>query len=140
MKGLTTLARLAKFELDEARRQLAGLERLRDHLQQSLARLAEELAREQALAEQSWEAGRNYAAYARAAIERRGVMQKSLDDLAPRLAVAAEAVTEAYQTLKRYELAIEHRERAQAVRNQRREQAALDQTALSRFQRQRPAG
>jgi flagellar export protein FliJ len=140
MKGLDTLARLAKFELDAARRQLAGLEQLRDHFQLGLQRLASDLGREQALAAESWEAGRSYAAYARAMIQRRSVMQKSLDDLAPRLAEAADVVTEAYQTLKRYELAIEHRQRLAAAQAQRREQAALDATALSRFQRARGTG
>ena len=53
---------------------------------------------------------------------------------------AEAAVTAAFQEMKRYEIAEEnHRRRAQD-KQRRREQAQLDETGLSRFQRTRQTG
>jgi flagellar protein FliJ len=140
MKGMATLVRLAKFRLDEARRQLAELERLREHLHKSLDKLANELAQEQQAAGRSGEAFNGYAAYARAAMGRRATIEQSIADLAPSLTEAEEAVTSAFQEMKRYELAEEHRQRRADEKRRRREQAALDETGLTRFQRARQVG
>lgn len=140
MKGLPTLIRLAKFRLDEARRQLAELERLREHLGQGLDRLAAEVAREQKAAATSHEANTGYANYARAAMARRATIEQSIADLLPKLDEAANVVSEAFQEMKRYELAEENHRRRDLERRQRRDTAALDETALSRYQRARQAG
>ena len=140
MKGLNTLIRLAKFRLDEARRQLAELERLRASFTQGLEKLAAEVAREQQVAAQSVEPHNGYAAYARAAMARRGTIEKSLDDLGPMLGQAEAAVTAAFQEMKRYELAEAHHRRRAEDKARKREAAALDATALSRFQRARQVG
>jgi flagellar protein FliJ len=142
MKGIGTLIRLAKFRLDEARRQLAELERLRAHLHQSLDRLASEVSREQQQATQTQikDPYSGYAAYARVAMDRRSTIEQSIADLAPKLGEAEAAVTAAFQEMKRYEIAEDnHRRRAQE-KQQRREQTQLDETGLSRFQRTRQAG
>ena len=135
MKGLSTLIRLAKFRLDEARRQLAQLERLREHLLHSLDRLAAEVTREQQIAAASDDPRTCYANFARAAMARRGTIEASLADLAPKLGDAANVVTAAFQEMKRYELTEEHNRRRANDKRKRREGAALDETALSRFQR-----
>jgi flagellar export protein FliJ len=140
MKGLATLIRLAKFNLDEKRRQLAELERLREHLLRSLDKLAVEVSREQQTAAESQDPFTGYASYARAALDRRAVIEQSLADLAPQLGAAAEAVTAAFQEFKRYELAEENNHRRAAAKDRRREQARLDETGLSRFQRARRSG
>ena len=140
MKGMATLVRLAKFRLDEARRQLAELERLREHLNKSLEKLANELTQEQQAAGRSGEAFNGYAAYARAAMGRRATIEQSIAELAPSLAEAEEAVTAAFQEMKRYELAEEHRQRRTEEKRRRREQTTLDETGLTRFQRARQVG
>src|SRR5689334_13577878 len=121
MKGLSTLIRLAKFRLDETRRQLAELERLRENFTKGLEKLAAEVTREQQVATQSMEPHNGYAAYARAAMTRRGTIEKSLGDLAPMLAQAEAAVTEAFQEMKRYELAEEHHRRRAEERARKRD-------------------
>jgi len=135
VKGLPTLIRLSKFRLDEARRQLAELERLREHLLQGLQRLAAEVAREQQVAAASQDPHSGYASYARAAMARRATIEQSLADLARKLGDAANAVTAAFQEMKRYELAEEHNRRRGEGKRKRREAAALDETALGRFHR-----
>lgn len=140
MKGMATLVRLAKFRLDEARRQLAELERLREHLNKSLDKLANEVAQEQQAAGRSGDAFNGYAAYAKAAMGRRATIERSIADLVPSLTEAEEAVTAAFQEMKRYELGEEHRQRRVDEKRRRREQAALDETGLTRFQRARQVG
>ena len=51
MKSLDNLIRLHKWQLDEKRRNLAELEKLREALQLDLVKLAADLAREGALAD-----------------------------------------------------------------------------------------
>jgi flagellar protein FliJ len=140
MKGMATLVRLAKFRLDEARRQLAELERLREHLNKSLDKLANEVAQEQQAASRSGDTFNGYAAYAKAAMGRRATIERSIADLVPSLTEAEEAVTAAFQEMKRYELAEEHRQRRIDEKRRRREQAVLDETGLTRFQRARQVG
>lgn len=140
MKGMATLVRLAKFRLDEARRQLAELERLREHLNKSLDKLADEVAQEQQVAGRSGEAFNGYAAFAKAAMGRRAIIEQSIAELVPSLTEAEAAVTAAFQEMKRYELAEEHRLRRAEDKRRRRDQAVLDETGLARFQRARQVG
>jgi flagellar protein FliJ len=140
MKGMGTLIRLAKFRLDEARRQLAELERLRAHLHHGLERLAGEVTREQQVATQAQGPFTGYDSYARAALGRRATIEQSIADLTPKLGDAEAAVTAAFQEMKRYELAAENHRRRATEKQRRRDQAALDETGLSRFQRARQTG
>lgn len=135
MKGLPNLIRLHRWRLDEKRRRLTDLERLAAELRERRARLAAELRAEQEAARSSIEGQFIYGSYARAVIERREKLAQSIASAEEEVAEAAAQVTEAFQELKRFELAQAQRERAVRARAARIEQALLDETGLERYRR-----
>jgi flagellar export protein FliJ len=139
VKGLPNLIRLHRWRLDEKRRTLAELERLALELDDQERRLAAELVREQAAAAASSEARRTYGAYARSVVERRGKIAESKAEVTTQIEQATAAVQEAFQELKRYEIALETREKAARERAGRLEQAVLDDLGLQVFRRKSQA-
>lgn len=135
--GLHTLIRLHKWRLDEKRRALAGLQALADKLAQDTARLEREILAEQEIARSSPEASFGYGNFAKQAIERRKRLAQSVAQVEHQIAEATEEMAEAFQELKRYELAQEGRDRREDAKRKTRENAALDEVALSGFTRRR---
>ena len=135
--GLHTLIRLHKWRLDEKRRALAELQALADKLAQDTARLEREILAEQEIARTSPEASFGYGNFAKQAIERRRRLAQSVAQVEHQIAEATEEMAEAFQELKRYELAQEGRDRRDEAKRKTRENAALDEVALSGFTRRR---
>ncbi len=135
--GLHTLIRLHKWRLDEKRRALAELQALADKLAQDTARLEREIIAEQEIARTSPEASFGYGNFAKQAIERRRRLAQSVAQVEHQIAEATEEMAEAFQELKRYELAQEGRDRRDEAKRKVRENAALDEMALSGFMRRR---
>ena len=135
--GLHTLIRLHKWRLDEKRRALAELQALADKLAQDTARLEREITAEQEIARTSPEASFGYGNFAKQAIERRRRLAQSVAQVEQQIAQATEEMAEAFQELKRYELAQEGRDRRDEAKRKTRENAALDEVALSGFMRRR---
>ena len=135
--GLHTLIRLHKWRLDEKRRALAELQALADKLAQDTARLEREITAEQEIARTSPEAAFGYGNFAKQAIERRRRLAQSVAQVEQQIAEATEEMAEAFQELKRYELAQEGRDRRDEAKRKVRENAALDEIALSGFMRRR---
>ena len=135
--GLHTLIRLHKWRLDEKRRALAELQALADKLAQDTARLEREILAEQEIARTSPEASFGYGNFAKQAIERRRRLAESVAQVEHQIAEATEEMAEAFQELKRYELAQEGRDRRDEAKRKTRENAALDEVALSGFMRRR---
>ena len=135
--GLHTLIRLHKWRLDEKRRALAELQALADKLVQDTARLEREILAEQEIARSSPEASFGYGNFAKQAIERRKRLAQSVAQVEHQIAEATEEMAEAFQELKRYELAQEGRDRREDAKRKTRENAALDEVALSGFTRRR---
>ncbi len=135
--GLHTLIRLHKWRLDEKRRTLSELQALADKLAQDTARLEREILAEQEIARTSPEASFAYGNFAKQAIERRRRLAQSVAQVEHQIAQATEEMAEAFQELKRYELAQEGRDRRDEAKRKVRENAALDETALSGFMRRR---
>jgi flagellar export protein FliJ len=135
VKGLAGVIRLNKFKLDEARRQLAALETLADDFRRQIAALDEELRREADVARESEEGGRLYAAFLTAARGRRQRLDNSLAEVTRQIGEAHARVTNSYQELKRYQLALEAREKQQAERVRRADQIRTDEIGLNLFRR-----
>ena len=136
MKGLPNLIRMRRWALDEKRRELAELERLREGLEAQLTAIGAELLREQEAARRSVEYGYSYAGYAMAAMSRRTKVEESLRMVDQQMAVARDAVATAFSELKRFE----HTQAQRVARNKRvadaREQVVLDDIGLDSFRRQ----
>ena len=135
MSSLKTIIRLHKWQLDEKRRALADLQNLHDRLSMELARLREELRREQETARTDQAVAFGYAAFARAARDRDHRLQESIAQVERQIAAATEEMSEAFQELKRFELAEEERLKREREKIRRKEDAMLDETALVGFRR-----
>lgn len=133
MKSLRTLIRLRQHTLDEARRELTGLQLAVDAIQRARESLDRELADESATARDDIEASYRYGDYLVTVRERRHAFDQQENELSQRVALAEATVREAFRDLKQFEIADAQRlDRARAEAT-RREQATLDEVALSTF-------
>jgi flagellar protein FliJ len=139
MSTIDTLIRVNRWKLDERRRQLGELERLLERLGNEAVRLAQELMREQKVAEASPEANYAYAGYARELIERRQKLAASISEVESQLVVAREALAETYGEVKRYEIAAANRQKRDRVAVDRRQRIAQDEVALNIYRRRKEA-
>lgn len=135
MNSLKTIIRLHKWQLDEKRRELVELQTLRDHLQTQIERLEQEIAAERETARADFEASFSFPNYLKAAKDRRHKLDLSVAQVDHQIATATEAVAEAYQELKKYELAEEDRVKREALKLKRKQDAVLDETASIGFRR-----
>lgn len=135
MSSFKTLIRVQKWQLDEKRRALTELQNLEDRLRNEAERLGEELRAEQDTARNDFNASFTYAGFARSAIERRKRIDDSIRQVQEQIVAAAEQVAEAYQDLKRYELAEEERLKREREKQKHKEELMMDETALIGFRR-----
>jgi flagellar protein FliJ len=133
--SLKTIIRLQKLQLDEKRRTLAELQNLGDRLKAEIEKLKEEIAHEQATARDDFAVSFTYANFAQAAMERGRKLGESLLQVEVQISVATDQMAEAYQELKRFELAEEERLKREKDKQKRKEAIMLDETALVGFRR-----
>lgn len=134
MRGLNGMIRLAKWQLDEKQRQLADLDAMRESLREKAATLAAEVNAEQAAAS-TGDAAFAYANFARAALDRRETLERSIAEVETALAQVREQVSEAFRELKKYEVAEARRFEREQLETNRKNQAALDEIALNMHRR-----
>jgi flagellar FliJ protein len=135
MSALDSLVRVHRWNVDERRRQAAELEALARKLQNDIERLGEEQRAEQKIASLSLEASYAYPGYARQTMERQATLERSLAEVEEQITQARDALTAAYQELKRYEIAAANRERIKSQLAAKRERAELDAVALENYRR-----
>lgn len=135
MSSLKTVIRLHKWQLDEKRRALAELQSLHERLCIELVRLREMVRQEQETARNDPSVAFGYAAFAQAARERDQRLQQSIAQVERQIEAATEEMSEAFQELKRFELAEEERMKREREKIRRKEEALLDETALVGFRR-----
>lgn len=129
MSTLDSLIRLHRWQLDEQRRRVAELEALAAKLRDDVQRLDAEQASEQAFASTSTEASFGYGSYASLLITRRQKLNQSLADTEKRTSTAREALAQAFQEAKRYEIAAAKRLLHQRLTQERAEQHTMDELA-----------
>ena len=132
MKSRETLIRLKKFQVDERRRKVAQIEGMIAEFERIANDLEREIKVEQDRAGIHDPSHFAYPTYAKAAINRRENLKRSADELKGQLNDAKDALSEAFEELKKVELLDERdqmRERAEAAA---REQAELDAIGLMR--------
>lgn len=140
MSALDQLVRLHGWTLDERRRKAADLEQLAERLRADLARIGNELLREEKTAAGSPELQAAFAAYAAIARKRRDKLNHSIAEVALEIERAHQAVAEAFQELKRCEQALANRKAREAQLRQRREQIAGDEMGIEMFRRRQTGG
>ena len=139
MSTLESLIRLHRWQLDEQRRRVAELESLAAKLRDDAQRLDAEQASEQEAARRSTEIVYGYGSYAAALVERRRKLSQSLADTERQTSAAREALAEAFQEAKRYEIAAAKRVLHQRLLQDRAEQHATDELAADIHRRSNAA-
>lgn len=137
MKSLKNLIRMQKNVVDDKRRELVRFQEEADYLRQAAQKLEEEILSEQQAARDNFEASFAYANYHKAAMKRRARLSQAIRAADHSVELAAEAMREAFQELKRFEIAEEARLAREAAERKRKEAIMLDETASIRFFRKR---
>ncbi len=137
MTALGSLVRVHTWALDEKRQTLGGLEELGEKLRNDLENLEAELRREQAAATGSIEGTIAFPAFVAAALERRKRLRVSIANLDLAIEAAREETREAYQEVKKYELARDNHERRERDRLALRERNALDELGATLHRRKK---
>jgi flagellar export protein FliJ len=132
MKSRETLIRLKKFQVDEKRRKVAQIESMIAEFERMGADLDREIQIEQDRAGIHDPAHFAYPTYAKAAIQRRENLKRSSDELKAQLDQAKEALSEAFEELKKVELLDERDQIRERATESSREQADLDRMGLMR--------
>jgi flagellar export protein FliJ len=132
MKSRETLLRLKKFQVDERRRKVAQIEGMIGEFEHMTADLDREIRAEQERAGIHDPAHFAYPTYAKAAIQRRENLRRSAEELKVQLDQAKDALSEAFEELKKVELLDERDQiRERSIENAR-EQAELDRIGATR--------
>jgi flagellar export protein FliJ len=124
MKSRETLIRLKKFQVDEKRCKVAQIEGMIAEFERKAGELEREIKTEQDRARVHNPAHFAYPTYAKATMQRRENLKRSVDELKVQLEDAKAALGEAFEEMKKVELLDE--------RDHMREEVELDATGLTR--------
>jgi flagellar biosynthesis chaperone FliJ len=131
-KGLKTLIRLAKWNVDEKQRVLVALQGREDEILEAIRQAEESLIREQQVAaEDSVGVGFVYASFANAWLARREQLFQMLEQVRREIIVARDALADAFNQLKTYEITQRERERRAQAERDKKEQTFLDEIGLN---------
>lgn len=135
MSSLDTLIKLHRWQLDEQRRKVAEFESLAEKLRGELLRLDQDEVSEQQIASESHEANYAYSGYARALIDRRNKLMKSVEETEQQISQARAELADAFAEVKRYEIAAANRLLAKHRGVERIRQQELDEVAIDGYRR-----
>lgn len=131
-KGLKTLIRLARFNVDEKQRALVALQSREDEMLAAIERNEEELKAEQQVAAQdACGVGFLYANYHQAYMDRRQRLHATLANLRQQIEIARDELAEAFREQKTYEVTQANREKKERLEAEAKEQAFLDEVGLT---------
>jgi len=132
MRAVGSLIRISTFEVEELQKRLAAIVDRRTQAELKLAVLEAEAEMELAHARTDAEAGWYLVGFRQGLKIRRKAIQDALDSLAAEEEGARDALGEAFEALKKYELVAENVANAARRETAKRETAALDELGLRR--------
>ncbi|WP_096703278.1 flagellar export protein FliJ [Magnetospirillum sp. 15-1] len=131
-KGLHTLIRLSKWNVDEKQRVLVALQGREDEILAAIRHAEESLIHEQQVASaDAAGVGFAYAAFANAWLSRREQLMQMLEQVRQEIIKARDDLADAFNQLKTYELTQKERERRAQAERDKKEQAFLDEIGLN---------
>jgi flagellar FliJ protein len=130
MRWADQLIKLSTFELEVLQVRLGEIVQRRTVAELRLAVLTAEGESEFAFARTNAEAARTLPAFNEGLKRRKAAAQAAIDHAAAEEAGARDALTEAFETLKKYEQIAENARLAAAKEERRRESAVLDELGL----------
>lgn len=134
-KHFHTLIRLARFGVDEKRRELGVLIAREQAIEDEDARLDAEMVSEQQAAKDNPETAYAYPTYHQAYMYRKDHLRQLRRAVAEAILQAREALAEAYTEQKTYELAQEARDKAEQLEADRKEQDLMNEIGQNQFRR-----
>jgi flagellar FliJ protein len=129
MKSRETLIRLKRFQVDEKRRKVAQIEVMIAEFERIAGDLEREIKVEQDRAGIHDPAHFAYPTYAKAAMQRRENLKRSVADLKLQLEDAKGALSEAFEEMKKVELLDERDQMRERADEDAREQSELMRSA-----------
>ena len=136
-KGLEAMIRLHKWQLDEKKRQMFDLERMKDDLIAKKNKLANDLKTEQKNILETNVVNINYSNYATSIMECQEVLSKSLSEIDLSILDMKDELSGAFNELKKFETVQERKLEREKIKLARREQEALDEISSQIYKRQR---
>ena len=131
-KGLKTLIRLSKWNVDEKQRVLVAMQGREDEILSWIKQSEEQLKEEQRIAaEDSTGVGFSYGNFANAWLNRREQLLTMLEMIRAEIIRARDELAEAFNELKTYEITQRERERRAQAERDKKEQAFLDEVGLN---------
>lgn len=139
-KSMTGLIRLHKWQLDEKRRNMGELEKMRSELLHNLQHLQDELAAEKKMAASSPIVSIHYVGYAQQVMVRRENIKNSISEVDASIENMKDQVAEAFKELKKYQV-VERREQDRLLADRNlRQQSELDELAINMHRRSQKVG
>ena len=135
MKGLITLIKIHKRDLDDLRRKMVALENQKAQLLQASAKLSEELVAEIQTASKSPEMGRFFGDFSNRIKKRKEEIAKEVQLLDKQMDVLNNDIRAAFSELKKYEIALERVKLRAKTAEERKETIELDEIAGQQHQR-----
>jgi flagellar protein FliJ len=135
MSALNSLVRVHSWALDEKQQKLAELEGIADKLRADLLTLEQELVQEQSAASGSVEGSIAFPAFVAAALERRKRLRESIANIGLACDAAREEVNQAFQEMKKFQLARDNQIAEEQEEAARHEQTALDEMGVDLHRR-----
>lgn len=137
MRGLPTLIRLAKHDLDERRRTLAELQDRQDRFRVEAALTEARLEGEKLNAREAGQVAFAFTGFMHAALAERDRLLAEAERMNPEVDAALEVVRAAYEEVKRLEMVEEAERLAERERLEKLERQALDEAGMDRHVRAR---
>jgi len=129
-KGLKTLIRLARWEVDEKRRVLVALQTREEEIIATIRAAEQQLLHEQQVASQDPEAAYLYGAFANAWLNYRAQLDATLAEVRAQIEIARDDLAEAFRQAKTYEVTQANREKREKEEADRKEQAVMDELGI----------
>lgn len=137
MADLHSLIRLRKYRVEEKQKILADLFREAEKYEVAIKNLEDQHEIEKANAEEKgdYETVTAYALFAERVRDQVAFLQQGLDAINARVAIAQEAMRDAFGELKKIEIIQENRDEEALKKELKREGEVLDEVALEGFRR-----
>jgi len=135
MKSRDTLVRLHRFQVDEKRRQIADLEAMVADFRRLEQELDQQVQAEQERTGITDVTHYAYPTFAKAALDRRSNLLRSIEELEGQLDEAKEQFSELYSEYKKHELMQERDEERRRDEFDTAEQSELDDVAMDMHRR-----
>jgi flagellar protein FliJ len=135
-KGLQTLIRLSKFNVDERRRVLTALQNQEEKLLHDIVQSEVDLRKEQELAaSDAVGIGFSYGSYHQLWMNKRANLFSALAGVRRQIEIARDELSEAFREQKTYEITLAERERREREEENRKEQIFLDEIGMQQHLR-----